>query len=157
MPRKRKNSPDSPPVPRDGGDDAGSIRDDAGRPIGIKDIARELGISIGTVDRAIHSRGGINSITKERVLKMAQTRGYKPNLAARYLKSPRQIRVSVNLPLRIQSFFDAIRSGICDSAAPLRAGVDLRFRTHPALGVGEAGRSLEYRLRSTEGPKKQRY
>ena len=43
-----------------------------GRPVGIKDIARALGISIGTVDRAIHGRGGINAITKERVLKMAQ-------------------------------------------------------------------------------------
>ena len=58
-----------------------------GRPAGIKDIAKALGISIGTVDRAIHSRGGINPITKERVLKMAQTLRYKPNLAARYLES----------------------------------------------------------------------
>lgn len=136
MPGKPKYSPDSAPVSRDGGIHASNIPD-ADRTIGIKDIARELGISIGTVDRAIHSRGGISSITKERVLKMAQTLGYQPNLAARYLKSPRQIRVSVNLPLRIQSFFDAIRGGIRDSAAPLRAGVDLRFRTHPALGVGE--------------------
>ncbi|PYV84777.1 MAG: hypothetical protein DMG93_03670 [Acidobacteria bacterium] len=56
----------------------------AGRAVGIKDIAKALGISIGTVDRAIHSRGGINAITKERVLKMAKTLDYKPNLAARY-------------------------------------------------------------------------
>ena len=47
-----------------------------GRPVGIKDIARALGISIGTVDRAIHGRGGINAITKERVLKMAQNLGW---------------------------------------------------------------------------------
>lgn len=107
------------------------------RPIGIKDIARELGISIGTVDRALHSRGGINSITKERVLKMAQTLGYKPNLAARYLKSPRQVRVSVNLPARIGSFFDSVRAGIRDASAPVRAGVDVCFRTHPALGIGD--------------------
>lgn len=108
-----------------------------GRPVGIKDIARELGISIGTVDRAIHGRGGINAITKERVLKMAQTMGYKPNLAARYLKAPRQIRVSVNLPARIASFFDAVRSGIRDASSPFQAGVDLQFRTHPALGEGD--------------------
>src|SRR5207245_3623941 len=75
-----------------------------GRPVGIKDIAKALGISIGTVDRAIHSRGGINAITKERVLKMAQNLGYRPNLAARYLKAPRQVRVSANLPARIGSF-----------------------------------------------------
>jgi LacI family transcriptional regulator len=108
-----------------------------GRAIGIKDIAKALGISIGTVDRAIHSRGGINAITKERVLKMAQTLGYKPNLAARYLKAPRQIRVAVNLPGRIASFFDAIRAGIRDAASPFQAGVDLHFRTHPVLGEGD--------------------
>ena len=108
-----------------------------GRPIGIKDIARALGISIGTVDRAIHGRGGINAITKERVLKMAQTLGYRPNLAARYLKAPRQIRVSVNLPARIASFFDAVRTGIRDAANPFQAGVGLQFRTHPALGEGD--------------------
>jgi LacI family transcriptional regulator len=107
------------------------------RPVGIKDIARSLGISIGTVDRAIHGRGGINAITKDRVLKTAQTLGYKPNLAARYLKAPRQIRVSVNLPARIASFFDAVRSGIREASSPFQAGVDLRFRTHPALGEGD--------------------
>jgi len=108
-----------------------------GRPLGIKDIARALGISIGTVDRAIHGRGGINAITKERVLKMAQNLGYKPNLAARYLKAPRQVRVAVNLPARIGSFFDAVRAGIRDASSPFQAGVDLHFRTHPALGEGD--------------------
>src|SRR5438067_4057182 len=109
----------------------------AGRAVGIKDIAKALGISIGTVDRAIHSRGGINAITKERVLKMDKTLDYKPNLAARYLKAPRQVRVSVNLPARIASFFDAVRAGIRDAASPFHAGVDLQFRTHPVLGEGD--------------------
>jgi LacI family transcriptional regulator len=108
-----------------------------GRPAGIRDIAHALGISIGTVDRAIHGRGGINAITKERVLKMAQTLGYRPNLAARYLKAPRQLRLSINLPARIASFFDAVRGGIREASSPFQAGVDLQFRTHPALGEGD--------------------
>jgi LacI family transcriptional regulator len=136
MARKPRGVPEVPPQP------AGeapalerSSRD--GRPVGIKDIARALGVSIGTVDRAIHGRGGINAITKERVLKMSQTLGYRPNLAARYLKAPRQIRVSVNLPARIASFFDAVRTGIGDASSPFQAAVDLQFRTHPALGEGD--------------------
>jgi LacI family transcriptional regulator len=125
-------------LPNGSGDTLASERTPKdGRPVGIKDIARALGISIGTVDRAIHGRGGINAITKERVLKMAQTLGYKPNLAARYLKAPRQVRVSVNLPARIASFFDAVRAGIRDASSPFQAGVDLQFRTHPALGEGD--------------------
>src|SRR5260370_27767915 len=108
-----------------------------GRPMGIKDIGGALGIAIGRGDRAIHARGGINAITKERVVKMSQTLGYRPNLAARYLKAPRQIRVSVNLPARIGSFFDAVRGGIRDASSPFQAGVNLEFRTHPALGEGD--------------------
>ena len=107
------------------------------RPIGIKDIANALGISNGTVDRALHSRGGINPATKDCVLKMARTLGYKPNLAARYLKAPRQIRLSVNLPAKIASFFDSVREGIVEASGPFTAGIDLCFRSHPALGVAD--------------------
>ena len=80
------------------------------RAVGIKDIAKVLGVSIGTVDRAIHSRGGISPITRERVLKMAHMLGYRPNLAARYLKAPRKLRLSINLPAQVASFFDVVRS-----------------------------------------------
>jgi LacI family transcriptional regulator len=134
MARKLKGAPELAAQARDS---LAIDRSRDGRPAGIKDIARALGISIGTVDRAIHGRGGINAITKERVLKMAQTLGYRPNLAARYLKAPRQIRVSVNLPARIGSFFDAVRAGIRDASSPFQAGVAIHFRTHPALGEGD--------------------
>ena len=136
MPKKAKNDPQPEPLRND---DAPALEPASreGRPVGIKDIAKALGISIGTVDRAIHSRGGINPITKERVLKMSQTLGYKPNLAARYLKAPRQVRVAINLPARIGSFFDAVRAGIRDAARPFQAGVELQFRTHPVLGEGD--------------------
>lgn len=107
------------------------------RPVGIKDIANALGISNGTVDRALHSRGGINPATKARVLKMARKLGYKPNLAARYLKAPRQIRLSVNLPAKIASFFDSVREGIIEASGPFAAAIDLCFRSHPALGEAD--------------------
>lgn len=108
------------------------------RPVGIKDIAKTLGVSIGTVDRALHSRGGINPITRDRVLKMAQTLGYRPNLAARHLKAPRRLRLSINLPAQIASFFDAVRGGIRNASGPFESGVDLCFRNHPVLGEGDA-------------------
>jgi LacI family transcriptional regulator len=134
MPKKPKYDPQWPPLTAE---HAPSPTSQVARAVGIKDIAKALGISIGTVDRAIHSRGGINPITKERVLKMAQTLGYRPNLAARYLKAPRQVRVSINLPARIGSFFDAVRAGIRDAATPFQAGVELQFRSHPVLGEGD--------------------
>ena len=52
----------------------------------IADIAK---VSRGTVDRALHGRGGINEATRERILQIARQIGYKPNLAARALSANR--------------------------------------------------------------------
>ncbi len=76
---------------------------------GIRDIARSLGISIGTVDRALHDRSGVSPKTKARVLQMAERLGYKPNLAAQALKLNRHVRVAAVLPREIACFFDPVR------------------------------------------------
>ncbi len=104
----------------------------------IRDIAQALGVTIGTVDRALHGRRGVNPLTKARVLQMAETLGYRPNLAARFLSSKRRWRVSVNIPTQIAWFFDAVRVGIEEEARPFAAsGVELTFRSFPRLGQGE--------------------
>ena len=107
-------------------------------PVGIKEIAAALGTSIGTVDRALHSLPGINRITRSRVLQMAHTMGYKPNLAARYLKSQKQLRIAVHLPAEIAFFFDAIRQGIAEAASPFEPALRIDFATYPRLGKGDA-------------------
>jgi LacI family transcriptional regulator len=99
--------------------------------IGIKEIAAEAGISIGTVDRALHNRAGVNPKTRKRVLKIAEKFGYRPNLAARTLKLNRRLRIAA-------SFFDPLREGIQESAATLHGlTVDLSIRTYPHLGEGD--------------------
>ncbi|MDQ2776458.1 MAG: LacI family DNA-binding transcriptional regulator [Acidobacteriota bacterium] len=104
---------------------------------GIKDIATALGVSIGTVDRALHQRPGINPMTRTRVLKMAQTLGYRPNVAARNLRLDKKLSISVHLPEEIASFFDALREGIEEAAVPFQDSVELQFRTYPRLGEGD--------------------
>ena len=107
------------------------------RPVGIKDIARALGISIGTVDRALHAKPGVNAMTRARVLKMAELLGYRPNLAARYLKSPKQLRIAVHLPREIALFWDSLREGIREAAAPFAPGLHVEFQSYPRLGEGD--------------------
>ena len=106
-------------------------------PPGIKDIARALGVSIGTVDRALHDRAGINPLTRAKVLKMAQTVGYEPNTAARHLKLNKKLRISVHLPKHIAFFFSAIREGIEEAARPFHSTLELQIRTYPQLGKGD--------------------
>lgn len=105
--------------------------------VGIKDIARELGISIGTVDRALHGRSGISPATRARVLEMAEAVGYRPNLAARQLKSRKKLALAIVLPREIASFFDAVRRGIREGASPFASAVDLQFRPYERLGEGD--------------------
>jgi LacI family transcriptional regulator len=107
------------------------------RPVGIKDIARALGISTGTVDRALHAKPGINPMTRARVLQMAESMGYRPNLAARYLKSRKHLRIAVHLPQEIALFWDSLRGGIRDAAAPFSPTLQVDFRSYPRLGEGD--------------------
>src|SRR5882672_6026521 len=88
--------------------------------VGIKEIAKAAGVSIGTVDRALHGRAGISAATRTKIVSMAERLGYRPNLAARHLKLSRQRKISVHLPQEIASFFDALRVGIRQSAAWLQ-------------------------------------
>lgn len=110
---------------------------EAKNPPGIKDIAKALGVSIGTVDRALHGRPGINPLTRSRVLSMAKTLGYQPNVAARYLKLKRKLQIAVHLPREIAAFFDALREGILQAAAPFQSSVELEFREQRRLGEGD--------------------
>jgi len=71
-----------------------------GKAAGIRDIAEAMGTSIGTVDRALHGRGGVSARTKVRILRMAEQLGYKPNIAARSLKLNRNVRIAAVFPAR---------------------------------------------------------
>jgi LacI family transcriptional regulator len=103
-------------------------------PVGIKDIARALDVSIGTVDRALNGKPDVSAATRARVLAMAETLGYRPNLAARYLQSRRQLHISVQLPRRIALFWDSLREGIREAAAPFAPALHVDFRTYPSMG-----------------------
>src|SRR5579863_2810231 len=108
------------------------------RPATLFDIGKALGISTGTVHRALHDNPGVSPMTKAKVLQTARTLGYRPNLAARFLSSKRTLRISVNTLQGTTSFWDEVRVGIREEATSvLMENVDLEFRTYPRLGEGE--------------------
>jgi LacI family transcriptional regulator len=103
----------------------------------MKEIARRTGVSIGTVHRALNDKPGINPVTRERVRAAAATLGYTPNLAARYLSSRKQLRIAVHLPDRAALFWEALREGIREAAAPFAPAIKVEFQTYPRLGDGD--------------------
>src|SRR5262245_50995414 len=107
-------------------------------PAGVRGIAKLLGISIGTVDRALHDRPDISPKTQKRILEMARKVGYRPNLAARFLSSRRYVRIGIILPREIAPFWDLIREGIADTARSVENnGVQIVHHSYPRLGEGE--------------------
>lgn len=105
---------------------------------GIKQIAEAVGVSIGTVDRALHGRGGVRPDTLDRILRAAKQLKYTPNLAARNLKLNRDLRIGVFLPAQISSFFDPLRAGIqVASSAFSAAQIEVVFHSYPRLGVDD--------------------
>ena len=105
--------------------------------VGLKDIAREVGVSIGTVARAMNGKYGVSRRTRARVLEVAERLAYRPNLAARSLQSGKRLRIEVHVPGRAALFWDALREGILEAAAPFGPALQVDIRTYPRLGDGD--------------------
>lgn len=54
--------------------------------IGIKELAETLGISIGTVSRALNNKPDVNAKTRDLVLATAEKKGYVPNQSGQSLR-----------------------------------------------------------------------
>jgi len=104
----------------------------------LLDLAEVLDLSTATIHRALYDHDSVRPATKARVRQVAKALGYRPNLAARFLKSNRGFRISVNTLLGTTSFWDEVRAGIAEEAQsqPVR-NVELVFRNYPHLGEGE--------------------
>src|SRR5712692_5533326 len=107
---------------------------------GIHLIAELANVSIGTVDRALHGRDGINQSTRERILQIARQISYTPNLAARALSVSRaSFRIGVCIPREIHFFYDQLWSGVLDEARrAAQLGAQFINRPVRALGEGDA-------------------
>lgn len=67
--------------------------------VGIKEIAKLAGVSIGTIDRVIHDRPGVSEKTKTKVKEIIKEVGYNPNPLARRLAGFSSIyRIAIILP-----------------------------------------------------------
>ena len=68
--------------------------------MGIKQIAKLANVSIGTIDRVLHKRGGVSKDTEEKILKIIKETGYQKNMVASRLKlaSIKKIKFAVLIP-----------------------------------------------------------
>ncbi|WP_304231777.1 LacI family DNA-binding transcriptional regulator [Jiulongibacter sediminis] len=81
----------------------------------IKDIARELGVSISTVSRALRGMPEINPETKDRIVKYAEEIDYQPNMVATSLVKQNSHLIGVLVP-NMDFFFSTAVKGIDEAA-----------------------------------------
>ena len=86
------------------------------KPITIKDIARELSISVSTVSRALQNHPDISKRTKQLVQECAHRLNYKPNLMASNLRTCRNTTIGVVSPELNHHFFASVLDGIEQTA-----------------------------------------
>jgi len=85
----------------------------------LKDIAKELKVSIATVSRALQNKAEISVQTKRRVKAMARKLNYQPNLLAQSLLNKRTNTIGVVVPEIKSHFFASIIMGFKDVLRPL--------------------------------------
>jgi LacI family transcriptional regulator len=64
----------------------------------VTEIAKQAGVSIGTVDRVIHNRGRVSEKTRKKIEIIIEESGYQPNALARHLKMKKSYRIGVLIP-----------------------------------------------------------
>lgn len=82
----------------------------------LKDLAQELGVSIATVSRALHSSPEIGKEMQERVKELAKKLNYRPNPFAQSLRKEAPKVIGVIVPNLVTHYYAAVLDGIEDEA-----------------------------------------
>ena len=85
--------------------------------ITIKDIAKQLNISISTVSRALKGSHRVNATTKAKVMKTAKALNYQPNALALNLRKRKTNTIGIIIPGFIVQFYSTAISAIQDTMA----------------------------------------
>src|SRR5262245_60142995 len=87
--------------------------------VGLKDLAREVGVHVSTVSRALNPESGhpVAPELAKKIRKASKRLGYRQNVAAYSLKTNRTRTIGVVVPDITDSVFPPIIRGIEDGLA----------------------------------------
>ena len=83
----------------------------------LKDLAKELGVSIATVSRALRNSPEIGLEMQEKVKTLAKQLNYRPNPFAQSLRKEAPRMIGVVVPNLVTHYYAAVLDGIEDEAA----------------------------------------
>jgi len=80
----------------------------------MKDIAKDLGVSLITISKVLRNHPDIGEETRERVLARVKELDYRPNLAARSLVTGRSYLVGLVVPDLLHPFFAEVAKSLSE-------------------------------------------
>ncbi|MFN5914205.1 MAG: LacI family DNA-binding transcriptional regulator [Chitinophagaceae bacterium] len=80
--------------------------------INMIQLAKELGLSVSTVSKALGDSHEISAITKKRVIELAKKYNYKPNPFASNLRKKKGKQIAIIIPDIVNNFFSLVVDGI---------------------------------------------
>jgi LacI family transcriptional regulator len=112
-------------------------------PVRLKDIARDLNVSVMTVSKVVRNCTDVGAETRSRVLARIKELNYQPNWVARSLAARRTFMIGVIVPDLMHSFFAEIAKGISTAMRPLGYDVVIcNSEEDPAVESSEIDRLL---------------
>jgi LacI family transcriptional regulator len=119
--------------------------------VGIRELAKRSGVSVGTVSRALNGYADVRPETRERIIRLARELDYTPAAAARALSTQRSHVIGVFLdtgeghPDVQHPFFHEVLGGLKDAVG--RGGYDLLLFASERPGNGYGPHSYLKRCR----------
>lgn len=107
----------------------------------LKEIAESTGLSIRTVSRALRGVGSVKGGTRERILECARRLNYRPNLAARSLRTGKSHNLTVLVPTTDELAMNKI-AAFEETTREAGYTVDVSFVTGGVAGNPEAAQVL---------------
>lgn len=105
--------------------------------ITIREIARLAGVSVGTVDRALHDRGRVNPEVAQRIKRIAGEYGYEASRVGRALALARNpVKIGIIIHLARTEFFQQLNVGVEAVKAELEGmGAEVYVERYPQFNA----------------------
>src|SRR5450759_3487815 len=88
-------------------------------PVRLKDIARDLNVSVMTFSKVVRGCADVGAETRSRVLARIKELNFQPNWVARSLAARRTFMIGLMVPDLMHSFFAEIAKGVSATIRPL--------------------------------------
>src|SRR5215831_4059228 len=121
----------------------------ANSPVRLKDIARDLNVSVMTVSKVVRGCADVGAETRRKVLARIKELNYQPNWVARSLAARRTFIIGLIVPDLMHSFFAEIAKGVSAAIRPL--GYDVVICNSEEDGAFEASEVDRLLARQVDG------